>query len=186
LPQLRKTRRDNLTVLVATIPDVRSANLMDLAASLPREAQRVDMRDQWIAAGLGNPLIDADAVTAPFAADPGGSVALDQSEVSERHPELRPAVRQGGRDRFCDAEGSARHGCALVARGVPVNNVLAARALPDHVAIGQCSRSLIFAAFSATNRCPLGRKCSKQTCVGRPTLRPLRLLFDRRFLLPNR
>ncbi|KMO41485.1 MATE family efflux transporter [Methylobacterium aquaticum] len=27
---------------------------------------------------------------------------------------------------------------------------------------------------------------SKQTCVGRPTLRPLSFLFDRRFMPPNR
>ncbi|KMO38911.1 hypothetical protein VP06_05420 [Methylobacterium aquaticum] len=31
-----------------------------------------------------------------------------------------------------------------------------------------------------------GRSSAKQTCVGRPTLRLLRVLFDRRFLPPNR
>lgn len=46
LPQQRKTQRDNLALLVATMLEVRSANLMDLAASLPREADRTDRRYQ--------------------------------------------------------------------------------------------------------------------------------------------
>lgn len=49
LPQQRKSQRTNLALLVATMLKVRSANLMDLAASLPREADRIDMRYQWIA-----------------------------------------------------------------------------------------------------------------------------------------
>ena len=106
LPQQRKTQRDNLALLVATMLEVRSANLMDLAASLPREAERTDMRYQWIARVLGNPLIDPDVVMAPFAAEvleqaaaePGGIVLiLDQSKLSERHQVLMVAVRHGER-----------------------------------------------------------------------------------------
>ncbi len=72
--------------------DVRSANLMDLAAALPREADRTDMRYQWIARVLGNALIDPDTVMAPFAtevleraaAEAGGIVLiLDQSKLSD-------------------------------------------------------------------------------------------------------
>jgi hypothetical protein len=37
-----------LSLLVATMLDVRSANLMDLAAGLPLAADRTDMRYQWI------------------------------------------------------------------------------------------------------------------------------------------
>jgi hypothetical protein len=40
LPKQRKTQRTKLALLVATMLDVRSANLMDLAAGLPREADR--------------------------------------------------------------------------------------------------------------------------------------------------
>ena len=40
LPNQRKTQRTKLALLVATMLDVRSANLMDLAAGLPREADR--------------------------------------------------------------------------------------------------------------------------------------------------
>jgi hypothetical protein len=47
-----------VALLVATMLDVRSANLMDLAASLPRAAERLDMRYQWISRLLGNDLID--------------------------------------------------------------------------------------------------------------------------------
>ena len=67
LPRQRKTQRTNLSLLVATMLDVRSANLMDLAAGLPRDADRIDMRYQWISRVLMNPLIDPDAVMAPFA-----------------------------------------------------------------------------------------------------------------------
>ena len=41
LPKQRKTQRTKLALLVATMLEVRSANLMDLAAGLPREADRV-------------------------------------------------------------------------------------------------------------------------------------------------
>ncbi len=46
LPGQRKTQRGKLALLVATMLDVRSANLMDLAAGLPLEADRTDMRYQ--------------------------------------------------------------------------------------------------------------------------------------------
>ncbi len=44
LPGQRKTQREGLALLVATMLDVRSANLMDLAAGLPRAVARIDMR----------------------------------------------------------------------------------------------------------------------------------------------
>ena len=44
LPKQRKTQRSSLSLLVATMLDVRSANLMDLAAGLPRAVERLDMR----------------------------------------------------------------------------------------------------------------------------------------------
>jgi hypothetical protein len=39
LPGQRKTQREKLALLIATMLDVRSANLMDLAASLPRPGE---------------------------------------------------------------------------------------------------------------------------------------------------
>src|SRR4051794_18810590 len=106
LPGQHKRQREGLALLAATILDVRSANLMDLAASLPRAAERLDMRHQWIDGLLGDGLIDVDAVTAPnarevparLAAD-GRTVVLmiDQTRATERHRVVMVAARVGGR-----------------------------------------------------------------------------------------
>src|SRR4051794_41235563 len=48
LPRQRKREREGLALLTATMPDVRGANLTDLAASLPRAAERLDVRHQWV------------------------------------------------------------------------------------------------------------------------------------------
>ena len=91
LPNQRK--RTKLALLVATMLDVRSANLMDLAAGLPREADRTDMRYQWITRLLGNPLVISDEIMEPFsrevleqAAGNGAplTLILDQSKMSDR------------------------------------------------------------------------------------------------------
>lgn len=106
LPQQRKTQRHNLSLPVATMLDVRSANPMDLAAGLPRDVDRLDMRYQWISRVLMNPLIDPDAVMAPFAREVLCRLAgegqplvliLDQSKLSDRHQVLMLAVRYGDR-----------------------------------------------------------------------------------------
>ena len=106
LPLQRKTQRANLSLLVATMLDVRSANLMDLAAGLPRDVARIDMRYQWIERVLKNPLIDPDAVMAPFARQVLSRLAaagqplvliMDQSKLNDRHQVLMLAVRHGER-----------------------------------------------------------------------------------------
>ena len=109
LPWQRKTQRENLALLVATMLSERSANLMSLAAALPRPADRIDMRYQWIVRVLANPLIECDAVMLAFArevlaraqaeAGPEGWVdlILDQSRASERHQILMLALRWGER-----------------------------------------------------------------------------------------
>jgi hypothetical protein len=105
LPGQRKTQREALALLVATMLDVRSANLMELAAALPRAAERIDMRHQWIVRVLANPHIPCDAVMAPFArevlARAAGmgrvEVILDQSKLSDRHQVLMMALRFGER-----------------------------------------------------------------------------------------
>src|SRR3954463_6121713 len=106
LPRQRKTQRTKLALLVATMLDVRSANLMDLAAGLPRQADRTDMRYQWITRLLGNPLVVSDAIMEPFsrevlerAAVTGEplSLILDQSKMSDRHQVLMLALRWGER-----------------------------------------------------------------------------------------
>src|SRR3954471_543503 len=93
LPRQRKTQRAKLGLLVATMLGERSANLMDLAAALPRPAERMDMRYQWLPRRLPHPPVDCDAIMRPFAeeavrhaAASGGTVVLllDQSRVSAR------------------------------------------------------------------------------------------------------
>jgi hypothetical protein len=106
LPRQHKAQREGLALLTATMLDVRSANLMDLAASLPRAAERPDMRYQWISRLLGNRLIEADAVMAPHArellarlAADGRTVVLmiDQTRATGRHQVVMVAARVGGR-----------------------------------------------------------------------------------------
>lgn len=62
-----KKQREGLSLPSATAFQVRSVNLNGLAAVLPREAERLDMRYQWISRVLGNELIRIDEVMAPFA-----------------------------------------------------------------------------------------------------------------------
>src|SRR5215217_7311390 len=114
LPKQRRTQRVKLALLVATMLDVRSANLMDLAAGLPREADRTGpsgnaqryMRYQWITRLLGNPLVISDEIMEPFsrevleraaASDEPLSLILDQSKMSDRHQVLMLALRCGER-----------------------------------------------------------------------------------------
>ena len=66
LPGQRKTQRGKLALLVATMLQVRSANLMDVAACLPRPAERLDSRYQWIKRFLANAHVISDAVMAPM------------------------------------------------------------------------------------------------------------------------
>jgi hypothetical protein len=106
LPRQNKKQREGLALLVATMLDVRSANLMDLAASLPREVARIDMRYQYISRLLGNGHIDTDAVMAPFAREvleracaDGQRLVLiiDQTQANETQQAVVVAVRIGGR-----------------------------------------------------------------------------------------
>src|SRR3954447_6842010 len=106
LPGQRKTQRDKLALLVATMLQVRSANLMDVAACLPRPAERLDRRYQWIKRFLANTPVVSEAVMAPYGREvltrlsaQGQTVVLliDQTPVNERHQAVMVAVRLGGR-----------------------------------------------------------------------------------------
>jgi hypothetical protein len=106
LPGQRKTQRDKLALLVATMLQGRSANLMDVAACLPRPAERLDRRYQWIKRFLANTHVVSDAVMAPYGQEvlarlsaQGQTVVLliDQTQVNERHQAVMVAVRLGGR-----------------------------------------------------------------------------------------
>lgn len=104
LPGQRRTQRENLALLVATMLDARSANLMELAAA-PRAAERIDMRYRWLARVLAHPRIDCDAVMGPFAREVLARAheaervepILDQSKLSDCHQVLMRALRFGER-----------------------------------------------------------------------------------------
>src|SRR4051794_39527846 len=85
---------------------VRSANLMDVAACLPRPAERLDGRYQWIKRFLANTHVVSEVVMAPYGREvltrlsaQGQTVVLliDQTQVNERHQAVMVAVRLGGR-----------------------------------------------------------------------------------------
>ena len=106
LPGQHKKQREGLALLVATVLEERSANLMDLAAALPRSAERLDMRYQWISRLLGNRLIAVAAVMAPYAREVLARLAadgrrivllIDQTQATERHQVVMVAARVGGR-----------------------------------------------------------------------------------------
>jgi len=85
---------------------VRSANTMDLAASLPIETERIDMRYQWISRFLGNELVNIYEVIDPFACfvlrqlekiQSFVVLIIDQTQSSSELQVLMVSVRFGSR-----------------------------------------------------------------------------------------
>jgi len=120
----RKTQRDKLALLVATMLHARTANLMALAASLPLVTERADMRYQWIARFVDNERVVCDAVMEPFArevlakAAEAGRITLimDQTKANDRHQILMLSLRFGDRAlplawRVEATEGAIGFGC---------------------------------------------------------------------------
>lgn len=106
LPSQNKKQCEGLSLLAATALHVRGVNLNEWAAAVPRETERLDMRYQWISRVLGNDLIAADTVMAPYgrevlarAAAGGGTVIvmIDQSKVNDAHQMLMVSLRFGER-----------------------------------------------------------------------------------------
>lgn len=106
LPLQNKKQREGLALLIATALQVRSVNLNELAAALPRAAERLDMRYQWISRVLGNELIDIKQVMAPFAsevlersAEDGRTIVvmIDQSKINDAHQMVMISLRMGER-----------------------------------------------------------------------------------------
>src|SRR4051794_7083058 len=143
LPGQRKTQRGKLALLVATMLQVRSANLMDVAACLPRPAERLASRYQWIKRFLANARVVSDAVMAPSGREvlarlsaQGQTVVLliDQTKVSERHQVVMVAVRLAqfdrGQERLAYNRSMARR-----------NNGVHAYLLRGLVSCGHCRRA---------------------------------------------
>lgn len=107
-PCQRKTQRDKLAVLVATMLQVKSANLMELGSGLPIGTTDALSRFQWIKRFPGNDLVDIDVVMGRFSrealalASADGAqpvLIIDQSTITrlERHELVMVALRVGKR-----------------------------------------------------------------------------------------
>jgi hypothetical protein len=102
LPGYHKSRREGLCLLAGLMLDVRSANLMELSAALPREIADADKRYQYIERVLSNPHIDVDEVSGAYAREvlemlsaDGLTIVLmmDQSHINAMNEVLMVSVR---------------------------------------------------------------------------------------------
>jgi hypothetical protein len=106
LPGYHKSRREGLSALAGVMLEVRSANLMELAAGLPRDIGAADDRYQYIERQLMNPAIDTDAVIKSYAREVIERLAahgetlilqIDQSHINAVNEVLMVSVRAGKR-----------------------------------------------------------------------------------------
>jgi len=102
LPGYHKSRREGLTTLAGVMLEARSANLMELAAALPRQIGAAEHRYQYIERQLMNPAADAEAVIKPYAlqaierlAAGGQTIVLqmDQSHINDTNEVLMVSAR---------------------------------------------------------------------------------------------
>lgn len=101
-PLYHKSRREGLAALTGVMLEVRSANLMELAAALPRGIAAAEHRYQYIERQLKNGEIVPDVVIKPYALDVierlsanGQTVVLqmDQSHINDTNEVLMLSVR---------------------------------------------------------------------------------------------
>lgn len=101
-PVYHKSRRAGLVMLAGVMLEVRSANMMELAAALPREIGTAHDRYQYIERQLKNEKIDANATIRPYAlevierlSERGETVVLqlDQSHINGVNEVLMLSVR---------------------------------------------------------------------------------------------
>jgi hypothetical protein len=101
-PQYHKSRREGLATLAGVMLDVRSANLMELSAALPREIGTTHDRYQYMERQLKNDKTDVDATIKPYALEVierlsarGETIILqmDQSHINDVNEVLMLSVR---------------------------------------------------------------------------------------------
>ncbi len=106
MPWLRKTVLTKLPLVVAAMIEARTPNTSVLAAKLPLDLERDDMRQQWLRRLLSTDELRSDRELEPFArealqmASSGGQtvvLAMDQTDVSDRFAILMVSVRVGER-----------------------------------------------------------------------------------------
>ena len=101
-PGYHKSRRGGLTTLAGVMLEVRSGNLMELAAALPRDIGSAEHRYQYIERQLANPAIDASAVIRSYTLEVmerlsarGQTLILqiDQRHINDTNQVLMVSVR---------------------------------------------------------------------------------------------
>lgn len=101
-PLYHKSRREGLTLLSGIMLETRTANLMELAATLPRDIGTAEDRYQYIVRQLKNEHTDADATIKPYAVEVierlaarGQTVVLqlDQSHINDMNEVLMLSAR---------------------------------------------------------------------------------------------
>ena len=106
LPGINKNPLYKLSLCAAAVLEVQSCNTMEIAAVLPLEAERIDMRYQWLSRFLSTDSIDNDEVMWPFVrqasetASASGEtliLCIDQTQLSGRFGILSLSLRFGGR-----------------------------------------------------------------------------------------
>lgn len=143
LPRYHKSRREGLAALTGVMLEVRSANLMELAAALPREIAAAEHRYQYIERHLKHEEIVPDTVITPYArevierlAANGQTVVLqmDQRHINDTNDVLMLSVRV--RQRALPVAWRVRSTQGNI--GVAVQKALLNSVrpwLPEHVAI---------------------------------------------------
>jgi len=106
LPGINKNPLHKLSLCAAAVLEVQSCNTMDIAAVLPLETERIDMRYQWLSRFLSTDSIDNDEVMRPFirqaleTASASGEtliLCIDQTQLADRFGILSLSLRFGGR-----------------------------------------------------------------------------------------
>lgn len=106
LPGLRKVLQKNMPLAIGAILESRTANTAMIAARLPLETERDDLRQQWLRRLLSNKFLVAGEVMGAFArpvlqasARNGQTIQLsmDQTDNGERFAVLSIGVRVGDR-----------------------------------------------------------------------------------------
>ena len=106
LPSQRKTHRDKIATLVATMLHVQDSNLMVLASGLPRKISSQEKRYQYVERYLSNKAIEIAPVMKVYASkifrqimDSGDAIhlMLDQSQIRGDMQVLMLSVRVGKR-----------------------------------------------------------------------------------------
>lgn len=143
LPGFHKSRREGLATLAGVMLETRSANLMELAAALPREIGAADHRYQYIERQLKNEEIDANGVIKPYAlqaieqlASRGQTIVLqmDQSHINDTNEVLMLSARL--RKRAVPVAWRVRSTQGNIGFAVQKELLDSVRAwLPDHVSI---------------------------------------------------